>query len=311
VEIFTGAELPADCDAVEIVERVTREGDTVIFQAPVASGANVSHQGEILSVGRTVFHPHRRLSSADLAVLAAIGMVKVPVFPRIKVSILTSGDELVPVKERPGRGQIREGNTHYLRSVCERASCKVETVDIVPDNQALLENAFREALEAGDALITTGGVSVGKYDLVGAALAAIGVEPVLHRVAIKPGKPIWFGVLGSRPVFGLPGNPVSSMLGFEVFVRPALARMGGAGESEQAERLRHGRWRGAKFTASDRQHNEPARVAQASDGVDELWPIEWKGSADIVAASQADAFAVIPPGATIEAGAMIDYRPLV
>ncbi len=309
VEIFTGAELPRDCDAVEMVERTRRDGDRVRFERAVRPGQNVSHRSEILAHGRAVFSPGRRLSAADLSVLASIGLDPVTVFLRPRVSVLTTGDELVPAHEKPGPAQIREGNTLFLAAACERVGCRVRRQGIVPDEERALRAAFREALEHGDALLTSGGVSVGRYDLVGEAFEAIGVEPLLHKVAIKPGKPIWFGMHGAKPVFGLPGNPVSTLLGFEVFVRPALARMAGAG-AEEAERLRKGRWRGDRFRAADRQENLPARILHGADGIDECEPVPFRGSADIVAASLADALVVVPAESEIAAGELVEYRPL-
>ena len=132
----------------------------------------------------------------------------------------------------------------------------------------------------------------------------------MHKVAIKPGKPIWFGMCGSKPVFGLPGNPVSSMLGFEVFVRPALARLSGAGPEASREVLRRGRWQGPATKPHWRQQNLPARVVPGDDGVDVLEPLPWMGSADVVGVASADALAVVPADAVAEPGDLIDYRPL-
>ena len=310
VEIFTGAELPAECDAVEMVEYTRRDGERVTFERAVRAGQNVGHVGEILARGRAVLGPGHRLSAADLSVLASIGCDPTPVRRRLVVSVLTTGDELVPPTELPGPGQIREGNTLYLAAACRALGHEVRRSGIVRDEEALLEAAFAEALDRGDALITTGGVSVGKYDLVGAAFEKLGVEPVLHRVAIKPGKPIWFGMLGRKPVFGLPGNPVSSLLGFEVFVRPALAKLAGAGEEEQAERLEHALWTGPEQRSSERQHNLPARLRRAADGGLELVPLAFRGSADIVAAARADALVVVPADGAIRTGERVAYRPL-
>ena len=310
VEIYTGAPLPSDCDAVEMIERTARAEDRITFERAVPAGQHVSHLAEILGRGRAALQPPRRLTAADLSVLAAVGCDPVPVFRRVAVSVLTTGDELVPARDTPAHGQIREGNTLYLAEVCRRLGCDVRRVGIVPDDSDVLEEAFGEALDQGDVLITTGGVSMGKYDLVGAAFETVGVEPVLHKVAIKPGKPIWFGMRGSKPVFGLPGNPLSSQLGFEVFVRPALARMSGAGEEECAERLLRGRWAGDERRAPGRQHNLPVMLRPASDGVVELEPVVFRGSADIVSAAAADGFAVVPADGAIEPGQLIDYRPL-
>ena len=138
----------------------------------------------------------------------------------------------------------------------------------------------------------------------------LGVERVLHKVAIKPGKPIWFGMLGQKPVFGLPGNPVSSLLGFEVFVRGALARLAGAADAEQAERLGRARWSGKPLRARERQVNLPARLAVGDDGVALLEPVPFRGSSDIVGASAADALVIVPADSEIENGALAQYRPL-
>ena len=310
VAIYTGAELPAECDAVEMVERTRREGDSIHFEAAVRLAQNVEHKGDILTTGRAVYEPPHRIGSADLSVLASIGCDPVPVVRRPTVSVLTTGDELVPARERPGVGQIREGNTLYLQAACQRFGHVVRRHGIVRDDAAELEAAFGEALEHGDALITTGGVSVGKYDLVGATFERLGVEPVLHKVAIKPGKPIWFGMLGAKPVFGLPGNPVSSLLGLEAFVRPALARLAGAPEDEQAMRTGTARWTGPRRTAKDRQWNVPARLRHGADGVLELEGLPFKGSADIVNAARADALAIVPAEGVIETGQLVTFRPL-
>jgi molybdopterin molybdotransferase len=310
IAIFTGAELPAGADAVVMVEETRSEGERVVFEAAPRAGQNVSHRAEILAVGRRVFEPRRRLTALDLSVLATVGCDPVRVFRRPRVAILTTGDELVGVRERPGSGQIREGNTWFLRAACASLGCEVLGAEIVPDREEALELAFRKALEEADVLVTTGGVSVGRYDLVGAALERVGVEPVLHKVAIKPGKPIWFGVHGRKPVFGLPGNPVSALLGFEVFVRPALARLAGMPESEESQRLRRGRWTGREVRGQDREVNLPCRVSQAEDGVEELLPLAWKGSADSVALTAAGGLVVVPPGELLAPGALASYRPL-
>jgi len=293
-----------------MVENVRREGERVVFERAVKPGQHVSHVGEILRSGATVYGPRRRLSPADLAVLAAIGGDPVPVFAPVRVSVLTTGDELVPPSKQPARGEIREGNTYYLRAACEALGCEVLRSGIVPDEPAELERAFGAALADSDVVLSTGGVSVGKYDLVAAAFEALGVEPVLHKVAVKPGKPIWFGLRGATPVFGLPGNPVSTLLGFELFVRAALARMSGDEPELERERLARGRWLGRAERGGDRQNNLPARVQTGADGVLELEPIPFRGSADLVAAAKADALAIVPAGGEIRPGELVDFRPL-
>lgn len=310
VAIYTGAELPSGADSVVMVEHVRREGNDVLFRGAPRKGQNVSHRAEILAVDRPVFEPRRRLSAIDLSVLAAVGCDPVQVFRRPRVSILTTGDELVPVREKPGPGRIREGNTWFLRAACEALGCEVLRSEIVRDDETALELAFRRALDEGDVVLSTGGVSVGRYDLVGPVLERTGVEPVLHKVAIKPGKPIWFGMRALTPVFGLPGNPVSALLGFEVFVRPALARLAGMPVEEERQRLRTGRWGGADVAGQDREVNLPCLVRQGSDGVEELLPLPWKGSADIVALTAAGGLVIVPPETTLAGGALAAYRPL-
>jgi molybdopterin molybdotransferase len=282
----------------------------VRFERPVEVGQNVGHVGEILRRDQAVYEPRRRLSAADLAVLASIGGHTVPVFARPRVSVLTTGDELVPPEVVPGRGQIREGNTFYLRASCAALGCEVVRAGILADEPARLREAFAQALDDSDVLVTTGGVSVGKYDLVGAAFEALGVEPVLHKVAVKPGKPIWFGLRGETPVFGLPGNPVSTLLGFEVFVRAALVRLAGDAPELEGERIARGRWVGPERRGGDRQDNLPAGLAAGADGVPELEPLPFHGSADIVAAARAKALAIVPAGGAIHPGELIEYRPL-
>lgn len=316
VAIYTGATIPADCDSVVQVERTRRSGvfeegaELIEFEGAARLGQHVQRRGEILAAGGLALAPPRRLSPADLALLAACGIDPVRVRPQPRVAILTTGDELVPASSRPGPGQIREGNTLVLAASAERAGARVVRVGILRDDPEQLRAAFAAALAEVDALITTGGVSMGKYDLVGAALEAVGVQPVLHKVAVKPGKPIWFGLCGELPVFGLPGNPVSSQLGFELFVRPALARLEGAGEDEQRERIGRGRWGGPALEPDERQNNLPVRLALGSDGLIELQPVPYLGSADIRAAALAQALAVVPAGRGAEPGELLEYRPL-
>lgn len=311
VAIYTGAALPKGLDAVQMVEKTRSEDGRMFSEGRVVAGQNVAHKGEVLAKGRSVLSRGHRVTPVDLALLAAVGADPTPVFRRPRITILTTGDELVAPSEVPGPGQIREGNTIFLAAAAVLFSpgCEVIEVRVIPDDAAVLEAAFAHALQEGDALVTTGGVSMGRYDLVGAALEAVGVEPILHKVAIKPGKPIWFGKLGNKPVFGLPGNPVSSLLGFEVFVRPALAALGGAGPEEQAEHLSVGRWDGPSRAAAERQLNLPVSVTRAEDGVLELAPAAWKGSADVAGLAAASGFAIIPPDSAVARGELISWRP--
>jgi len=310
VAIDPGAELPASCDAVVMVEKSALSGDRAQLDDSPRPGQHVCHRGEDLQVAVTVMRRGRRISAIDLAVLAAVGCEPAPVFARPRVALFTTGDELVEAHEKPAAGEIREGNTYYLAARLASEGADVENHGIVRDDEAELERRFQAALESSDALVTTGGVSMGKYDLVGAVLERCGVAPVFHKVAIKPGKPLWFGTRNGVSVFALPGNPVSCLIGFEVFVRPALCKMSGAQESEWRERLRLGRWMGESAKENTRQQNLPVRVHRAADGVDELEPLRWSSSADIVGLTRADGLAVIEPGARVSKGELVSFRPL-
>lgn len=309
-EITTGAEVPRGCDAVVMVEKTRSQGVAVLLDDDPRPGQNVCHRAEDLRAGEVVLRRGERLCAVEIAVLAAVGCEPVPVFAQPKVAILATGDELVPPSRKPGVGQIREGNTFYLAARAREAGAEVSNLGIAPDDERELERVFRGALETSDAVITTGGVSMGRYDLVGTVLERCGVEPVFHKVAIKPGKPLWFGVRGAVPVFALPGNPVSCLVGFEVFVRPALAQMGGDLETRIAPPLRRGRWNGAATRASPREQHLPVRTVPGADGVVGLEPIRWSSSADIAGLTRADALAVAPIGRVLAPGDLVLYRPL-
>jgi len=307
-EIATGSEIPRGADAVVMIEKSRAEGDRVALDDDPRPGQNVCHRGEDLRLGETVLERGRRLSPVELSVLAAVGCEPVPVFARPKLALFATGDELVRPTEKPGPGEIREGNTFYLAARAEAAGADVRRREAAADDEATLERAFRDAFESADVVMTTGGVSMGRYDLVGAVLARCGVEPVFHKVAIKPGKPLWFGMRGRVPVFALPGNPVSCLIGFEVFVRPALARMEGA--AQLAPPLRRGRWAGAATVANPREQHVPVLVHAGEDGADRLEPIRWRSSADIVGLTRADALAAVAIGRVLAPGDVVEYRPL-
>lgn len=311
VEIYTGAEVPDDCDQVVMIEQAARRGNKVHLSARARAAQHVQERAAIIRAGDGPFEVGRRISSVDLSVLAAMGVAEVPVFRQVRVAVLTTGDELVPPWAVPGPGQIREGNTFYLASRLMHLDHEVVEVGAVPDDEELLRQHFGAALEKADAVVTTGGVSMGKYDLVGKIFEELGVEPRLHKVAVKPGKPIWFGMRGTTPVLGLPGNPVSAVLGLELFVRPLLAKMAGVSDPhELGERLRTGRWNGPRREAPTRQDNLPCTVRQGDDGIEVLEPVAYQGSSDVVGAARAMALAVVPHGGAIESGELVRYRPL-
>ncbi len=308
IEIYTGAKVPDECDLVVMVEQTERGPSGITFSGEHRRDQNICAKGEDLTVGRTVKITGRRLTATDLSVLAAVGCDPVPVWRRPVVSILTTGDELVPPTQTPGVGQIREGNTLHLAALAERAGAQVRCMGLVRDEPEALAGHFQHALEGADVVMTTGGVSMGRYDLVADAFTRIGVKQVFHKVAIKPGKPLWFGTLGPKLVFALPGNPISCLLDHEVFVRPALARL--EGDASPGGGLRRGRWNGESPRPCPRQQNLPVTLTQDDQGCDLLTPIVWSGSADIVGLSTATAMAVLEPGETVADGELVPFRPL-
>jgi molybdopterin molybdotransferase len=308
VAIYTGAELPRGADAVIMVEASVAVESGVRLRDRPAAGAHICPRGQDVQRGQRVLCAGRRLRPTDLALLASVGSEPVSVFVRPRVAVLTTGDELVPPGAPPGPGEIRESNTQSLAALCTRAGGLVQNLGVVRDDPSVLREALAQALGRCDALVTTGGVSMGRYDLVGSALESLGVTPVLHKVAIKPGKPLWFGMFGAVPVFALPGNPVSCVVNHAAFVGPALARMGG--ESPGETRPPRGRWLGAALAPNPREQYLPVRVEHGEDGVASLLPVRWNGSADVVGIARAEAFAIVPIGLPLAARGLVEYRPL-
>jgi len=229
LRIFTGAPIPSGADAVVMQEDVDREGDTITVRCGVEPGEFIRRQGADLAVGQKLLGAGEPVTPQILALLASQGLAEIKVGRRPRVAIVSTGDELVLPGSELQAGQIFESNAIMLEALAAGAGAIVRLVEHCPDNLERMKEIFRGGLE-GDALVVSGGVSVGEYDLVKPALRALGAEIDLWRVAIKPGKPFLFGRAGNCAIFGLPGNPVSAFVTFLRFVRPALLRMRGANE---------------------------------------------------------------------------------
>ncbi|HEY7629965.1 MAG TPA: gephyrin-like molybdotransferase Glp [Thermoleophilaceae bacterium] len=227
IVISTGAQIPEGADAVVPVERVeVNDGRVTVPETKV--GANVRRAGDDVRRGDDVLRAGATLGPAELAVAASLGHATLLCGARPRVAVLVTGDELVEPGQPLGPGQIRNSNAIAMTAQAERAGARVVTNAIVPDNLEDTTAALRSALDAADVVCVSGGVSVGPHDHVKPALADLGVEENFWRVALKPGKPTWFGTRGQRLVFGLPGNPVSAMVTFHLFARPALRILAGA-----------------------------------------------------------------------------------
>jgi molybdopterin molybdotransferase len=316
--IMTGAPIPPGCDAVVMQERTrSSDGRVWIEQVPVVSGQNLLRRGAEMRAGDVVVKRGSVLSPARLGVMASVGRSSVIVVPAPRVAIVPTGDELVEPDVKPGPGQIRNSNAVMLGALSREAAAVAETLPIAPDEPARLKEILARGLMA-DVMLVTGGVSAGQRDLVPDALEALGVRRVFHKVRLKPGKPLWFGVgqpRGDRPgalVFGLPGNPVSGLVGFLLFVRPALAQL--AGRSESSPHLREATLSGEFAHRGDRATYHPARlVSESSDpgGTPSIATLSWAGSADLRTAASADGFAVFAAGdRDYSSGEIVGFLPM-
>lgn len=239
IRIMTGAPIPDGADAVVMVERTSTDDDgaTVVVEVEVPVGNHLRDAGEDLSPGQEVFPAFTVLMPGHLGVLASLGLRKVPVFPRARVGVLSTGDELVDGPDELRPGQIRDSNRHTLLALVRAAGCEPVDLGLVRDDTDAVREAITEGVAATDALITTGGVSMGDFDEVKKVLTDLAADngsTAWMQVAIKPAKPLAFAMVGAKPVFGLPGNPASSMVSFELFARPALRQMMGHPEPKRA-----------------------------------------------------------------------------
>jgi molybdopterin molybdotransferase len=327
--IMTGAPLPDGADAVVMHEKTERLADgRVLVPGPVARGSGSLGRAKEMRRGQTILEPRSRLNPVTLGVLASVGKSRVPVAPRPRVAIIPTGDELVPVDQVPGPGQIRETNSTVLAGLVHALHGEAIVCATVRDEPSVLREAIDQALATRpDVLLLCGGVSAGQRDLVPAALSACGVTTLFHKVRVKPGKPILFGVhlepafrsiveedagsvsedwTGASPafrkipsdspmtlVYGLPGNPVSGIVGFLLFVAPALRRLAfnrlmgdawclkwlGPHPARLSEPFRH---------RGDRETFHPA--THDFRGGHEGTPLEWAGSSDLLTIAKADGF---------------------
>jgi molybdopterin molybdotransferase len=231
--ILTGGVLPEGADAVVMVEDTTLDGDRVTVPAGVAAGSNFHRPGADIRRGEVALQLGRALGPAELGLAAALGFARLAVHPRPRVALLSTGDELVEVGEEPGLGQIVDSNRFALLGALAEAGAEVRMLGIAPDQPVALRRLVEDALQQSEVLVTSGGVSVGTHDLVKPLLETLG-EVHIGRVKLRPGKPFTFATLpGARLAFGLPGFPVSSLVTFEVFVRPALRKLQGHADLER------------------------------------------------------------------------------
>lgn len=295
VEIMTGAPLPKDADAVVMVEHTRREGDRVTVERAVAFGENFVPAGTEARRGQTVLASGTRIAYPQVGVAASIGCEQLKVFRRPRVAILPTGDEIVEVGVQPGPDQIRNSNAWSLAAQVEAAGGEALRLPIAPDETQRLRELIAKGLEA-DLLLLSGGVSKGEFDLVEPVLAGFGAEFFFTGALIQPGKPVVFGrVKNPKPAyfFGLPGNPVSTMVTFELFVRPVMDALAGAPPAPL--RFSSARLKSEVRTKGGLTRFLPARLSGGPDSP-QVEKLAWQGSGDLFATSQANCWLVVPPG---------------
>jgi len=290
IQIMTGAAVPAGADAVVMIEYTQRKGELVRFERGAQSWQNIVRRGSEASARQTILTPGMRMGFAELALAAQVGATQLQCAKRPRVAILSTGDEVVLIDQPPGPFQIRNSNSVSLAAQVRIAGGE----PVVLGNAADRVEDLGEKIERGlkeDALVLTGGVSMGKYDLVESVLKALGAEFFFDAVAIRPGKPAVFAICQGKPVFGLPGNPVSTMVTFQLFVTPAIDLLSGADahplplvEARLGEPLNE---------RPGLTHFLPARI-EWHGAEPQVSALKWQGSGDIAALAGANCFLVVP-----------------
>ena len=290
IRIFTGAMMPDGADAVAMQERCERTGDTVLVTDNcLTAGKNVLPRGAEMAAGEIVVRAGSIVTPALLGLLAGIGRTESHLYPRPRVGVLATGNELVGPMQRPTDGQIRNTNGPMLLAQAARLGSIPTDFGIGPDAEPELRLAIQSALDSSDVLFLAGGVSVGDYDLVPKVLAALGVDIHFHKVRMKPGKPLLFGTFGGKLVFGLPGNPGSAFVGFELFVAPAIRAI--LGYADPGPRIRQ------RILANDLKANHDRPTYHPAIADDErVTARPWIGSSDLRSLASVNAFVVLPAG---------------
>ncbi len=315
--IMTGAPLPEGSDAVVMIEKTATEsvGEfnfVVVHQDAIAPGNHVMQQADNFAADSVVLKHGHRIRPADVGLLAEVGAHRILAGSRPTVAVLPTGDELVTCSQQPSRGQIRNSNGPMLIALTKQLGLTTIDLGIGRDNPGELETIIQSGLQH-DLFILSGGVSEGLLDLVPSTLQRLGVVEVFHRINIKPGKPIWFGVFSKSGrrcyVFGLPGNPVSSLVGYHLFVRTAIRRL--EMDLKPEPKFVIARLFESHETRGDRPTYWPARWHENNSSTRQVQPIAWHGSSDLLALGSADGLIYFPGGsATHDSGKEVEFYPL-
>lgn len=301
-EIMTGAAVPEVADAVVMVEYTSSEGNKIEIQRSISPDENIVPLGAEGQTGQELVKSGARITPAIVAAGASVGLAQLRVFQRPRVAILSTGDEVVDITTRPAAHQIRNSNTWSLAAQVQKAGGVPVPLSVAPDEHSALKRLIEQGLDS-DLLLLTGGVSMGKYDLVEIVLREIGAELIFTGAQIQPGKPVVFGRVKEKYFFGLPGNPVSTMVTFELFVRPWLSALSGASPTPLC--FLQARLKSDIRTKTGLTRFLPALLSGEFSQT-EVELTRWQGSGDIVATARSNCFAVIPPDREhIPAGEMI------
>jgi molybdopterin molybdotransferase len=290
IEIMTGAAVPPGADAVVMIEHTSVAGHRVVIERTLSHRENINPCGSEMRAGQTVLQPGARLGYAEVALLATLGRRRLRVYAKPKVAIIATGDELTGIEEAPLAHQIRNSNAYSLAVQVQRAGGRPVILGVAKDEYDSTFDLIQRGL-ASDLLLLSGGVSAGRYDIVEKVLADLGAEFFFDRVRIQPGQPLVFGAVQGKFFFGLPGNPVSTMVTFELFGRAAVELLGG-----QTESMLPLTW--SRLSQEFHQKTGLTRFLPArlnSDGSC-VTPLEWQGSGDIAGLTRANAFLVTEAG---------------
>ncbi len=308
-KIMTGAAVPAGADAVikfEETEDLPTNNRVKILR-PIDRGRNISKRGEDIRIGQTVLHKGMPIRPQEIGILATVGKQRVTVFSPPMVGIISTGDELVDIVSQPSIAQIRNSNGYSLSAQASRMKAEVEILGIVKDTKEEISNMMRRGLEK-DIIILSGGVSMGEYDLVGDVMKDLNTHIYFEKVALRPGKPVIFGKKDKTFIFALPGNPVASFVTFELFIYPAIRRMMGFADihrdtlkaSLETEIL----------VRRKRREYRPAFI-RTQNGTWLVSPVEWHGSADLLATTRANCLLIVREDAEkLATGQLVDVIPL-
>ncbi|MDH5680117.1 MAG: molybdopterin molybdotransferase MoeA [Spirochaetota bacterium] len=303
VKIMTGAAVPDGLDAVIRIEDSQISGSTVRFSvSELKSGKNVAQRGEDCKAGVKLLNKDYLIKSTSISLLATVGCEMLKVYPSPTVSLITTGNEIIPLDQHPGPHQIRNSNSYAIKALLKDIGIKPSYENHVSDNIELLRDSLSRGLHS-DILIITGGVSMGDSDHVPGTLSALGVEKLFHKVKIKPGKPIWFGVKEKTAVFALPGNPMSCQICFKVFIEPYIRGLKGIAAHDNPflplSQERQNR--------TGRNDCFPVQIEKANSFMTTL---DYNGSGDIKGNLHSDGFAIQPHDLiTVSKGELLEYIP--